>query len=189
MAYDLKITDAVIVDGTGSPRYSGDIGVSAGKVVALGHAPDAASRTVNARGQVAAPGFVDIHTHYDAQLMWDPLLTVSPWHGVTTVVMGNCGFTLAPTRVAHRHLVMRTFERVEGMSDSALEQGPGQDWGFVSYPEYLDAVDRYGTGIIRDRGASRLPPRAAGRDGYIAKPIRCKALLAEVARLTGSATP
>ena len=85
--------------------------------------------------------------------------------------------------------VMRTFERVEGMSDSALEQGPGQDWGFVSYPEYLDAVDRYGTGIIRDRGASRLPPRAAGRDGYIAKPIRCKAMLAEVARLTGSATP
>ena len=147
MAYDLKITDAVIIDGTGSPRYSGDIGVADGKIVALGKAPDSASRTVNARGQVAAPGFVDIHTHYDAQLMWDPLLTVSPWHGVTTVVMGNCGFTLAPTRVAHREMVMRTFERVEGMSFSALEQGLGKDWGFVSYPEYLDAVERRGTGI------------------------------------------
>ena len=147
MAYDLKIRDAVIIDGTGAPRYSGDIGVAGGKVVALGDAPDTASRTVNARGQVAAPGFVDIHTHYDAQLMWDPLLTVSPWHGVTTAVMGNCGFTLAPTRVAHRDLVMRTFERVEGMSYSALEQGLGRDWGFVSYPEYLDAVDRHGTGI------------------------------------------
>ena len=147
MAYDLKITDGVIIDGTGAPRFNGDIGISNGIIVAMGDAPDAAHRTIKANGQVVSPGFIDVHTHYDAQVMWDPLLTVSPWHGVTTAVMGNCGFTLAPTRLEHRQLILRTLERVEGMSLSSLMEGMGAEWGFSSYAEYLDVIERRPLGI------------------------------------------
>ena len=134
MAYDLKITGGSIIDGTGKPRYLGDVGVSGGKVVALGAAPDEARETIDAKGRVVAPGFVDIHTHYDAQILWDRMLSISPWHGVTTVVMGNCGFGVAPTRPSHRDLIVRTLEKVEGMSVAALEAGMGADWGFETFP-------------------------------------------------------
>ena len=147
MAYDLKITGGSIIDGTGKPRYLGDVGVSGGKVVALGAAPEEARETIDAHGRVVAPGFVDIHTHYDAQVLWDRMLTISPWHGVTTVVMGNCGFGVAPTRPHHRDLIVRTLEKVEGMSVAALEAGMGEDWGFETFPEYLDAIEKRGTGI------------------------------------------
>lgn len=99
------------------------------------------------RGVVVAPGFVDIHTHYDAQVFWDRMLTISPWHGVTTVVMGNCGFGVAPTRAEHRGLVLRTLEKVEGMSLEALEAGLGEDWPFETFPEYLAAIERRQTAI------------------------------------------
>ena len=92
--------------------------------------------------QVVAPGFVDIHTHYDAQVLWDRMLTISPWHGVTTVVIGNCGFGVAPTRPEHRGLILRTLEKVEGMSLEALEAGVGIDWPFETFPQYLDAVEQ-----------------------------------------------
>ena len=147
MTYDLKITGGTIVDGTGKAGFGGDVGISGGKVVALGKADGPATTTIDATGKVVSPGFVDVHTHYDAQILWDPLLTVSPWHGVTTAVMGNCGFTAAPTRPQHRDLILRTFERVEGMSLDALNAGLGEDWGFTTYPEYLDAVERRGMGI------------------------------------------
>lgn len=147
MTYDLKITGGMIVDGTGSPGYAGDIGIRDGRVVALGSAPGEARRSIDARGRVVAPGFVDIHTHYDAQVLWDRMLSISPWHGVTTVVVGNCGFGIAPTRPEHRQLVMRTLEKVEGMSLSALEAGLGYDWSFESFPDYLDAVERRGMAI------------------------------------------
>ena len=147
MTYDLKITGGTIVDGTGAPRYRGDVGISDGKVVALGSAPEHAERTIDATGKVVSPGFVDIHTHYDAQIMWDNLVSCSPWHGVTTVVMGNCGFSVAPTRPEHRDLIMRTLENVEGMSVDALRAGLGEDWGFESFPEYLDAVDQRGCAV------------------------------------------
>jgi N-acyl-D-amino-acid deacylase len=147
MAYDLKITGGSIIDGTGKPRYLGDIGVSGGKVVAVGAAPGEARATIDAKGRVVAPGFVDIHTHYDAQVLWDRMLTISPWHGVTTVVMGNCGFGVAPTRPAHRDLIVRTLEKVEGMSVAALEAGMGEEWGFETFPEYLDAIEKRGTAI------------------------------------------
>ncbi|MEL6984993.1 MAG: amidohydrolase family protein, partial [Actinomycetota bacterium] len=147
MSYDLKITGGTIVDGTGSARYAGDVGIKDGKVVALGAAPEEADTTVDATGRVVSPGFVDIHTHYDAQIMWDNLVSCSPWHGVTTVVMGNCGFSVAPTRPEHRDLIMRTLENVEGMSVDALRAGLGDDWGFESFPEYLDAVDQRGCAV------------------------------------------
>jgi N-acyl-D-aspartate/D-glutamate deacylase len=145
--YDLKIAGGEIVDGSGAPRRRGDVGVRDGRIVALGDAPGLASRTIDATGMIVAPGFVDVHTHYDAQVLWDPMLTVSPWHGVTTVVVGNCGFGVAPTRPEHRDLVLRTLERVEGMSLAALEAGIGAEWPFQTFPEYMDALDRKPLGI------------------------------------------
>lgn len=145
--YDLKITGGTIVDGTGDAGYVGDVGISDGKVMALGSAPDDAATTIDATGRVVAPGFVDIHTHYDAQVLWDRMMTVSPWHGVTTAVMGNCGFGVAPTRPEHRDLIVRTLEKVEGMSADALRAGLGDDWPFETFPEYLDAVEDRGSAI------------------------------------------
>ena len=147
MDYDIKITGGLIVDGTGSKGYHGDVGIRDGKVVAMGKAPGTASKTINADGKVVCPGFVDIHTHYDAQIIWDRMLTISPWHGVTTVVMGNCGFSVAPTRPDHRDLIMRTLENVEGMSVAALQEGLGDKWPFETFPEYLDAIETRGTAI------------------------------------------
>ncbi len=147
MDYDLKIAGGTIIDGTGAPGSMGDIGIRDGKIAALGKAPGNARETIEARGKIVAPGFVDIHTHYDAQVMWDRMMTISPWHGVTTVVMGNCGFGVAPTRPEHRGLIMRTLEKVEGMSLAALEQGLGYDWPFETFDQYLDAVEHRGTAI------------------------------------------
>ena len=146
MSYDLKISGGTIVDGTGAPRFSGDLGVKDGRIVAMGNAPADAAKTIDASGRVVAPGFVDIHTHYDAQVLWDPLVSCSPWHGVTTIVMGNCGFSVAPTRPEHRDLIMRTLENVEGMSVDALRAGLG-DWGFESFPEYLDTLEKSGCAV------------------------------------------
>ncbi|HUK82510.1 MAG TPA: amidohydrolase family protein, partial [Verrucomicrobiae bacterium] len=147
MEYDLKITGGTIIDGTGAPGQVGDVGIRAGRVAALGTAAGDAAATIDAAGRVVAPGFVDVHTHYDAQVMWDRMLSISPWHGVTTVVIGNCGFGVAPTHPHHRQLILRTLEKVEGMSLDALEAGIGADWPFETFPEYLDAVERRGTAI------------------------------------------
>ncbi len=159
MAYDIKITGGFIVDGTGAPGRHGDVGIRDGRIVALGHAPDVAARAIAAEGMVVAPGFVDIHTHYDAQVMWDPMMTISPWHGVTTVVVGSCGFGVAPTAPGHRRLILRILERVEAMSLAALEAGLGADWPFVSFAEYLDAIERRGTGINIGVMAGHTPTR------------------------------
>jgi len=145
--YDLKITGGSIIDGTGAARIGGDLGIKDGKVVAMGHAPEEAARTVDATGKIVSPGFVDIHTHYDAQIIWDKMVTCSPWHGVTTIVMGNCGFSVAPTRPQHRELIMRTLENVEGMSVDALRAGLGDDWPFETFPQYLDALETGGCAV------------------------------------------
>jgi N-acyl-D-amino-acid deacylase len=147
MDFDLVIRGGTIVDGTGRPGARGDVGIREGRIVAVGEARGAAAQTVDADGLVVTPGFVDVHTHYDAQVMWDRMLTISPWHGVTTVVMGNCGFGVAPTRPEHRGLIMRTLEKVEGMSLAALEAGLGERWPFETFPQYLDAVERRGTAL------------------------------------------
>ncbi len=147
MEYDIKITGGTIVDGSGKPGYIGDVGIKGGKVVALGAAAGTATKTIDARGRYVTPGFVDIHTHYDAQVMWDRMLSISPWHGVTTVVVGNCGFGIAPTHPHHRQLIAETLENVEGMSVAALKAGLGADWGFETFPQYLDAIERKGVAI------------------------------------------
>nr|MCS5620218.1 amidohydrolase family protein [Myxococcota bacterium] len=145
--YDLLVRGGTLIDGTGAPRSVGDVGVVGGKIAALGDVKGSANREIDASGCVVAPGFIDIHTHYDAQVMWDRMLTISPWHGVTSVVVGNCGFGIAPTREIHRELILRTLENVEGMSYAALQAGVGDDWGFESFPEYLNAVENQGTAI------------------------------------------
>ncbi len=147
MTYDLKITGGTIVDGSGKPGFTGDVGVKDGKVVALGKAEGAADTTIDATAKVVAPGFVDVHTHYDAQILWDRMLSISPWHGVTTTVIGNCGFGVAPTKAIHRKLIMQTLEKVEGMSLEALEAGLGMSWPFETLPQYLDALEKRGSAI------------------------------------------
>lgn len=147
MDYDLKVVGGTIVDGSGGQGYRGDLGIRGGRVVALGEAKGEATRTIDAGGLVVCPGFVDIHTHYDAQVLWDPMLSISPWHGVTTAVMGNCGFGVAPMHPHDRKGIMQTLEKVEGMSYEALEAGLGLDWPFESFPEYLATVESSGTAI------------------------------------------
>ena len=144
MDYDLKIAGGTLIDGTGRPGVRGDVGIRDGRLVALGEAKGAARRTIDAGGLAVAPGFIDVHTHYDAQVLWDRHMTISPWHGVTTVVMGNCGFGIAPTRPEHRGLLMRTLEKVEGMSLAVLEEGLGYEWPFETFPEYLSTIEARG---------------------------------------------
>lgn len=145
--FDLKIINGWIIDGSGKPGFRGAVGVRDGRLVAIGDAPGDARETIDAGGHIVAPGFIDIHTHYDAQVIWDRMLTISPWHGVTTVVIGNCGFSVAPTRPTHREIVIRTLENVEGMTVAALQAGLGEQWPFETFPQYLDALQARGIAI------------------------------------------
>ncbi len=136
----LALRGAIVVDGTGSPWSDADVLVDDGVITGVGDiSKGAADDEVDLTGLVLAPGFIDPHTHYDAQVLWDRDLTPSSWHGVTTVVMGNCGFGIAPASASGRELVMRTLENVEGMPLDALRAGI--PWTFESFPQYLDALD------------------------------------------------
>jgi N-acyl-D-aspartate/D-glutamate deacylase len=136
-SYDLAVVGGTLVDGSGLPRRRADVMVKAGKVAAIGFAEEgAAARTVDATGLVVAPGIVDPHTHYDPQLTFEPYATSSCFHGVTTVLAGNCGFSVAPTREADRPYITQMFARVEGMSAAALD---GLPWDFETFPEFLAA--------------------------------------------------
>ena len=139
----LAIRGGTVVDGTGAPGIRADVAIEDGRIAEVG--PNVGGdQELDAGGAVVAPGFIDIHTHYDAQVFWDPALTPSCFHGVTTVVAGNCGFSIAPTRPADRELVGRTLEKVEDMDPACLAAGiPWDD--FETFPEYLDAVRRHGT--------------------------------------------
>ncbi|GBD27743.1 D-aminoacylase [bacterium HR30] len=138
---DLLIRDAEICNGTGAPRFRGDIGIREGRIVAVGRVNDTARHRIEAGGLFAAPGFIDVHTHYDCQISWDPYLTPSGWHGVTTVVLGNCGFTIAPCHPGDRELLMQMLLYVEGMPTAALAAGIRWEW--QSFPEYLAALERW----------------------------------------------
>jgi len=136
---DLRITNGSVVDGTGAPGRPADIGVRDGRVVALGQVDEPARRTIDADGLTVTPGFVDVHTHYDAQAFWDQTLSPSPLHGVTTVVGGNCGFTIAPLSGEDGEYLMRMLARVEGMPLEALESGVPWDWKTTG--EFLDRLE------------------------------------------------
>lgn len=134
------IRGGTIVDGTGSPRVRGDVRIEGARIVGVGTVDVDGAEVIDADGLCVSPGFIDPHTHYDAQVVWDPDLTPSSWHGVTSVVMGNCGFGVAPTRPEHRDLILQTLENVEGMSLEALRSGVR--WEFESFAEYLALLDR-----------------------------------------------
>jgi N-acyl-D-aspartate/D-glutamate deacylase len=137
--FDLLIRNGDLVDGSGNPRWRADLGIKDGRIVAIGQDLGAATRVVDAKDRVVAPGFVDVHTHFDAQAFWDPTLSPSPLHGVTTVVGGNCGFSIAPLAPEHSGYLMRMLARVEGMPLEALEAGVPWDWRTTG--EYLDRLD------------------------------------------------
>ena len=137
---DLLIRNGTVVDGTGAPARRADVSISDGKIAAVGRASQSARRTIDADGLVVAPGFIDPHTHYDAQICWDGALTPSSWHGVTSVVMGNCGVGIAPCRPAAREIAMRDLVNVEAIPFEVLDAGITWDW--ESFPQYLDAATR-----------------------------------------------
>jgi N-acyl-D-aspartate/D-glutamate deacylase len=141
---ELAVRGGTVVDGTGAAPFVADVGISGGVVVAIGDAVEGESE-IDASGRLVTPGFIDIHTHYDPQVLWDPGLTPSSWHGVTGVIAGNCGYSIAPTRPRDRSSLLRTLDKVEDMRVATLEAGV--DWDFETYPEYLDAVERRGVVI------------------------------------------
>lgn len=136
MAYDLIVRGGRVVDGSGLPSYVADVGVKDGKIVEIGRLKEGAARTIDAHGLAVAPGFIDHHTHLDAQMLWDPYGTCEPQHGITSVIMGNCGLSLAPRRAGIEDAIVKSFVRVEAIPRSALEQGV--KWNWNSYGEYLD---------------------------------------------------
>jgi N-acyl-D-amino-acid deacylase len=145
MAYDIVIKNGMVVDGSGGPRYRADVGLKDGKIATIGRITEPADEVIDAEGHVVSPGFVDGHTHMDAQVFWDPLGTCSCYHGVTSVVMGNCGFTLAPCREAEADLVFRNLERAEDIDRGAMLEGI--NWQWETYPEYMDVIDTLPKGI------------------------------------------
>jgi N-acyl-D-aspartate/D-glutamate deacylase len=139
--FDTVLKGGMVVDGTRSQRYRADVAITDGRIARIGriNATDARS-VLDASGLVVAPGFVDLHTHYDAQLFWDPYLSLSGWHGVTSVVIGNCGFGFAPVHPEARDRAMLTMTRVEAIPYASMQAGLPWDW--ITYPEFLDSVDR-----------------------------------------------
>lgn len=145
MTYDLVIKNGTVVDGTGAPRQRADIGVKDGIIVDVGKVAGSATRTIDASDLIVAPGFVDPHTHYDAQICWDDITTPSCWHGVTTVVMGNCGVGIAPCRPEAREIAAWDLVNVEAIPFDVLSKGVTWDW--ETFPQYMDAAERRGSGL------------------------------------------
>ncbi len=142
MPHDLVITGGTVVDGTGAPPRRADVAVDGDTITAVGNGSEIGSgtRVIDADGAVVTPGFVDVHTHYDGQATWDERMTPSAWHGVTTVVMGNCGVGFAPVRPSDHDVLVELMEGVEDIPGTALHEGLAWDW--ESFPDYLDALER-----------------------------------------------
>jgi N-acyl-D-amino-acid deacylase len=145
MAYDLIIKNGTVIDGTGAAGQRADVAIAGGKVAEIGKVTEGARRTVDASDLIVTPGFVDPHTHYDAQICWDPMVSCTSWHGVTTVVMGNCGVGIAPCREKVREIAAWDLVNVEAIPFDALSRGITWEW--ESFPQYLDAAARRGSGI------------------------------------------
>lgn len=137
--FDVVIRNGLVIDGTGAPGQIADVALNDGRIAAVGEVSESGAREIDAQGLVVAPGFVDIHTHFDAQVFWDTTLSPSPLHGVTTVISGNCGFTIAPLEPEHGDYMMQMLARVEGMPLTSLQQGV--PWNWRTFGEYLDAID------------------------------------------------
>jgi N-acyl-D-aspartate/D-glutamate deacylase len=166
---DYVIRGATIVDGTGSPSYVGDLGINDGRIVALGDVADEGAIEFDATGLIAMPGVIDPHTHYDAQLFWDPTASPSNLHGVTTIIGGNCGFTLAPVKKEDADYISRMMEKVEGMPLVALQEGV--PWNWESFGEYLDALEGklgVNAGFLVGHSALRRNVMGDARHGEVA---------------------
>src|SRR6202008_1446648 len=135
-AYDVAFTGGTVVDGTGRPAFVADVALRNGTIAAIGKLDDRAVRRVDVTGLVVAPGVIDVHSHYDAQVCWDAALSCSAEHGTTTVIQGNCGGGVAPCRPEHREALLRDLIAIEGMSYEVLSAGI--DWQFETFPQYLD---------------------------------------------------
>ena len=164
MAYDLIVKDALIVDGTGKKAFTGDVAVQDGSIVAVGKVDGEATRTIEAGGQVVAPGFIDADTHYDAQLLWDPTANPSTAHGVTTVLMGNCGYTLAPVRAEDQDYLMGLFSAAEEVPKGALQRFAPFSW--QTFPDYLAWLQRspLGLNVITQVGHSAVRRFVMGQE-------------------------
>ena len=170
---DLVIRGGRIVDGTGQAAFEGDVAIEGSKIVAVGDVKEKAAKEIDARGKLVTPGFVDVHTHYDAQATWDPMLTPSSWHGVTTAVMGNCGVGFAPVRAEHHEYLIELMEGVEDIPGAAMHEGI--KWGWETFPEYMRVIENvprvmdlgclmpHGalrTYVMAERGAANEPATA-----------------------------
>jgi N-acyl-D-aspartate/D-glutamate deacylase len=204
MALDLVIKNGTVIDGSGGPRYRADVGVTGGKIVEIGRIRAAAERTIDADGLIVAPGFIDGHTHMDAQVAWDPLGSCSCWHGVTTVVMGNCGFALAPCKPQDREWFARCLTAVEDIPTDAMLAGI--DWNWETFPEYLANVEKLPKGLNYGMyiGHSALRMYAMGKRALeetateddlkrmahaVEEAVRCGAMGFSTSRATTHTTP
>ena len=182
MAYDVVIRNGTVVDGTGLPGYRADVGIQGGVITAIGRIHERGAEEIDAEGHVVTPGFIDGHTHMDAQVFWDPLGSCSCWHGITTAIMGHCGFTLAPAPASAKELVVRNLERAEDISGTAM--AAGIDWTWTTFAEYLDAVDRLPKGInyVANVGHSALRTYVMGERAFTdeASPDEVAAMAAEL---------
>jgi N-acyl-D-aspartate/D-glutamate deacylase len=186
---DLRIDGGTLVDGTGAPGRSGSLGIRGGKIVAMGRVEEEARQSIDATGRVVAPGFVDIHTHYDAQVFWDPMLSPSSFHGVTTVIGGNCGFSIAPLTPEAGVYLMPMLARVEGMPLESLRIGVPWDWR--SFGEYLGRLEErlaLNTGFLVGHCALRrvvMGERSVGHEATPAELAQMVELLRESIRQGG----
>ncbi len=180
--HDLLIENGVIVDGTGAARFNGSVAVTDSRITALGAVSGEAKRVIDAKGHVVCPGFIDPHTHYDAQICWDPLFSCSSWHGVTTVIMGHCGVGLAPCRPEARKQVAMDLVTIESIPYDSMEKGVTWDW--VTFAEYMSAAESRGLGINVGFMAALTPLRrwVMGADATerAATPEETKAIAAEL---------
>ena len=158
MTYDLLIRGGLVVDGTGGVPYAADLAIEGGRIVAIGQVPGSGAEEIDAAGQFVTPGFVDIHTHYDGQITWENRLAPSSDHGVTTVVMGNCGVGFAPCAAADHELMVRLMEGVEDIPEVVMAEGV--PWNWETFPDYLDALAKRESDIDF---AAQLPHQPVAR--------------------------
>jgi N-acyl-D-aspartate/D-glutamate deacylase len=185
--YDLVLAGGTVIDGLRTPRFTADVAIKDGRIAQIGSVdPADAERVLDARGQIVCPGFVDLHTHFDSQIFWDPYCTISGWHGVTSVVIGNCGFGFAPVKPEDRERAMLTMERNEAVRAETMAAGMPWDW--ETYPEFLGSLERTpkGLNILSYVGLNPLMTYVMGLEAAKSRPAN-ETERAEMARLLGEA--